>query len=1026
MKLEDNTSAPLQDASTPIGKDVLDKHRLDRVAGEVLKLPYAFDDIKLNPNAAVTHKTFNEAVQRLYDNMIYIDAHSKMLPNNFPEIQKKWFGQINPGTSKLEYLDSPFKDSPLYVPNAAVSTVINNITCATFITRSKKQYGIFGNGNKLVIIQYSANATNSASILHNSDGIDSGPRGDSIDTNYFSFNNISNVIVHENILYVCDSGLSKVFKYDISGLFNNNPATKKRDKVLLKQIGGPGTNADKVKFNTCVTIKRSAAGKIYVLDYSLGKNATIKILDKDLNWEKTYKKENTFKTYPPVDFDIDPKTGIIYILSSNGSIIEISSDFKTDTIHSNIHKTKTGESYVNIFLSSISNDVLYVSTTNNILKKFKTHLSKTIGFFNTPGTDNIIGSDEAIRFATAANVRASTVAEEVYVAVKRTKTSPEVYSIPRKPVVWGLNHKGQLNIPEGIINDELEPFSIHAGFNSTFAIVPPGKIIGWGDNTFSQVTDVPVPLAHPNTDSDRVADLGVGLKHAVAVTQTGVVSAWGDNRYGQIDIPTELTDGSIFAVACDAGEYHSAVVDSEGKVYAWGLNDNGQVTGTATTDAPYYAFTSDADGVNLQPLAFTGLSTVSAHDVTCGFNHTMVINRAGHGDNDLAGKVISWGSNQFKQTDWASPSGTVSLTPRYVNIPNTTEPLTAVQIDGGYGHTIALTGSWPENGIVAWGLNNYGQVNSIPGRSVDNPDESLHSTAKLELSGHQVSGISAIAAGGFHNLAIFTTQEFGAAISATDTDFVTDVENQVLSWGSGSYLQTQIPYNLYKSGVDLSLVFSIDFYGDGEGGSLPSADNAVYDASSTNQVGTYFSAVSNVDVKKVDAGFGHSAVIARALPAYNNPTYIYEFGVSNLYKTIIYDRYREHCYSIEQLKVNSQEFVSSWVINKCLTKLVFNHTWLYNNFHSNFTFVRDADGKSVYKDTQFISKSPKTFDKLSFDLPNDFFTGNNEAIVTETFNRPLRKIFDMQVDLLSICKEKYVDVYPPYNKTLNISTSEYV
>ena len=49
MKLEDNISAPLEDASTPIGKDVVDKHRLDRIAGETLKLPYSFNDIKLIP-----------------------------------------------------------------------------------------------------------------------------------------------------------------------------------------------------------------------------------------------------------------------------------------------------------------------------------------------------------------------------------------------------------------------------------------------------------------------------------------------------------------------------------------------------------------------------------------------------------------------------------------------------------------------------------------------------------------------------------------------------------------------------------------------------------------------------------------------------------------------------------------------------------------------------------------------------------------------------------------------------------------
>ena len=1023
MKLEDNISAPLEDANTPIGKDVLAKHRLDRIAGEKLKLPYSYDDIKLNPNAHVTYKSFNESITRLYENMVYIDAHSKMLPNNFPETQTRWFGQINPGTAKLEYLNSPFQQSPLYVPDAAVSTIINNITSATFITRDKKQYGIIGNGNRLVIIRYNADSLLSAKVLHNSDGIDSGPRGDSIDYNYFAFQHISNVIAHENVLYVCDSGLKKIFKYDISGLFSNNPATEKRGKVLLKQIGGTGTNADKVKFNTCQTIKRSAQGKIYVLDYSPGKNATIKVLDKDLNWEKTHKKEATFRNNPPVDFDIDPQTGKVYILSSVGTIIEISADFKVDTVHSNIHIPKPGETYINLFMSSISNDVLYVSTTKEVLKKFKTHLSKTIGTFRTGASHNtdIIGSDETIKFASASNVRASLINEEVYVAVKRSKTSPEVYSIPRKPVLWGLNHKGQLNIPAEIINDELEPYSMHAGFNSTFAVVPPGKLIGWGDNGSNQVSDIPLKLKWGDTGILRVEDLGVGLKHCIAVTNSGILTAWGDNRYGQIAVPKELQDGTVTVVACDAGEFHSAAVDSTGKVYMWGLNDNGQCTGTATTDSTSQYGRYHHSGVEdevASELPFTGLGTVSASDVVCGYSHNFIINKA---DDD---KVIGWGSNYYKQTDWATASATVAVAPKYINVPNTSQVLSATQIDGGYGHTVALTGNWPNTGLVAWGLNNYGQINGVHS---DAMDDQLAYTTALEISGHTLSGLSAIAVGGFHNVAVYTTQTYGAAVSATVDDYVTDIENQLLTWGSGSYLQTSIPYNLYKTGIDLSRVFSVDMYGDDTpSDTVPTASVALYESLSSDQIGTYFSVVSNVDVKKVDAGFGHSAVVSRAMPSHNNPTYIYEFGIANLYKTIIYDNYRKSCYSIDQLELNEKEFVSSWVINKCLTKMVYNHVVLYNNFHSNFTFVRDVSGNPVYRDTQFIAYTPKTFKDLSFDVPNDFFTGTNEIIVTETFNRPLKGIYDMQRDLVSLCDERYVDVFPPHNKTLNISTGEYI
>ena len=355
-----------------------------------------------------------------------------------------------------------------------------------------------------------------------------------------------------------------------------------------------------------------------------------------------------------------------------------------------------------------------------------------------------------------------------------------------------------------------------------------------------------------------------------------------------------MTDGTVFAVACDAGEYHSAAVDNAGKVYLWGLNDNGQIDGNRTTDStsefgPYHKSTIDGSG-NLSALNLgTG---VSAQDIVCGYNHNFVIDVA---DNN---KVIGWGSNYFKQTDFNTASGTNSIVvPQYLNVPGTSEPLTAVQIRGGYGHTVALTGNWPDTGVIAWGLNNYGQVMGIPhNESYTNTDE-ITSTTTLEISGHTLSGVSAIAAGAFHNAAVYTTQTWGSAISATQDDYNTDVENQLVTWGSGSFNQTKIPFSLYKSGIDLSLIYDLNLYGDDTSEDTdPSADNAAQ-TQGGDQIGSFFSAVSSVDVKKIAAGFGHTLTVARALPAYNNPTYIYEFGVGNLYKTIIYDRYRETCYS---------------------------------------------------------------------------------------------------------------------------------
>ena len=99
---------------------------------------------------------------------------------------------------------------------------------------------------------------------------------------------------------------------------------------------------------------------------------------------------------------------------------------------------------------------------------------------------------------------------------------------------------------------------------------------------------------------------------------------------------------------------------------------------------------------------------------------------------------------------------------------------------------------------------------------------------------------------------------------------------------------------------------------------------------------------------------------------------------------------------------------------------------LYNNIHSQFAFTRDDNGVPVFNDVEYNVKVPKIFKGLSFDQPNNMFVGNNEIMVTETFNRPLKEIFDMQTAMLDICQDKYIDIYPKKDKLLDISKNEYI
>ena len=883
MRIEDNITAPFAEAAnSQIERDMLAKFSLDRVAGEILKLPHSINDIKLNPNTVLTDEVFNTSLNKLYTNFLYINAKAKILPNNFPEAQQFWFGQVNPGTMSFTRLSAA--DAVVSAPQSVVDSILSNPQCAEFFLRNGKRYMVVGNKDELIIGRYTNNLY-TLELMHHSVAIDSGPGGGGTDQNMFKFSHISGVSVHENALYVSDSGLKKVFKYDISGLFNNNPATLDRGKVLLKQIGGKGTSYDKAKFNTCIQLRQNSEGKVYVLDYSekntvalndesessvqnttaefldvkeftvqyagtqsiefeahivsgsfyftvgifkndvlvdeipwldnisthnyvhsymsfktslwgnkndviklkmrpakhngahaggfrtnqyhklknlkiednrpwetssidsdaSGTNAAIKIYDRNLNWEKSLFKSIDFKYNNIVDFDVDPSNSYVYVLTDRGTIFvyDAAGELKQKVL-ANDHLEK--EEYKGIFFSSIDHNIIYVYTDRHVVKKFKRHLGKTIGKFKSLATGEIVRSNERITFATAANLANSLIKEEVYVGVsQQTADTMHLASVPRRPVMWGLNHRGQTNMPLEIIEDRLEPFSVHASFNSTFVIVPPGKIMGWGDNTYGQL-DIPEHLKYGNYSPSYVEDIAVGLKHVVAVLNDGTVQSWGNNRYGQIGTPSAFLSGTqtLTARACGAGEYHTILVGSNGKCYGWGLNDTGQVDGDPTTVAPYTQNTSYAsyaatsDGTIKMPD-----TSVSALDVECGYSHNVIIDV---GDNN---KVVGWGSNKDKQLqsdtinqsyDEAANSSKLVLKPTCLF--HGDDVITATHADAGYAHTIALTGVWPDNRILSWGLNNSGQINGVP---------ALNQTAAgmLSLSSEVMSGISAVAAGGF-------------------------------------------------------------------------------------------------------------------------------------------------------------------------------------------------------------------------------------------------------------------------------------
>ena len=229
-------------------------------------------------------------------------------------------------------------------------------------------------------------------------------------------------------------------------------------------------------------------------------------------------------------------------------------------------------------------------------------------------------------------------------------------------------------------------------------------------------TNVPAGLSH-------VKAISAGNMFAVALKSDGSVVAWGDDTYHETEVPAAAQSG---VVAISAGDGFVVALKSDGSIVAWG-NDN-----YGATDIPYVNVKVGSVYLHV-PLS--NLKSASTGDQVLGLKQD--------------GTVVAWGRSDFGQT----------------NVPSGLGGITAVS--AGEDFSLALDG----NGIIsAWGDNTLRELNT--------PCNLYNYLTHTCVN--PVSGFSAIAAGGFHALALRN--------------------GYVYAWGDDSYGQTTLPGSVTGQG----------------------------------------------------------------------------------------------------------------------------------------------------------------------------------------------------------------------------------
>src|SRR6266851_7500120 len=273
-------------------------------------------------------------------------------------------------------------------------------------------------------------------------------------------------------------------------------------------------------------------------------------------------------------------------------------------------------------------------------------------------------------------------------------------------------------------------FELSSGITATFNPCP-STVAAWGYNYLGQLgNNQSGTFAVKVSGLSGVTAVAGGRYHSLALKSDGTVWAWGYNGNGELgnnsttssSVPVQIS-GLNGVTAIAGGSFHSLALKSDGTVWAWGNNADGELGNNSTTNSSV-------------PVQVSGLSAVTA--IAAGSEHSLALK------SDTT--VWAWGANYHGQLGNNSTTNS-SMPVQVIGLSG----VTAI-VGSEWFHSLALKSDGTAWG---WGYNYYGQLGN---------NSTANSSVPVQVSG--LSGVTAIAAGGYHSLAV---QQYGMeTCSATD------------------------------------------------------------------------------------------------------------------------------------------------------------------------------------------------------------------------------------------------------------------
>lgn len=337
----------------------------DRYLDTVLKLPYSFEEIRIQANETVSSELLNLKIDHIHDNFLYLYQQTLIASNLIP-ISSTAIAGITAGDTSVTFYRNVSTSQFVPLATQASYTGVDNTDQMILVKNlNRDQYTIFASHQNTL---RAFNFNTAGTYFENSLTINQVNPGFGV-----SFISLTAMAATDEYLFVVDSGLNQIIKYDISGYTTDNNVL--RDTIIyLDSIGNYGTFYSKTEFNN----PRGIAvfqNKLYILDSG---NSSVKQYDLNFNWQQTYRLYVDFLSAFPIDINVDQYKRV-YILTNNGYIFRYNESFTEKETFNLNNFLLSNEVLKKIVFSKENPNVFYLITSRNVYKKFVSSPNNTIG-----------------------------------------------------------------------------------------------------------------------------------------------------------------------------------------------------------------------------------------------------------------------------------------------------------------------------------------------------------------------------------------------------------------------------------------------------------------------------------------------------------------------------------------------------------------------------------------------------------------------------------------------------------------------